>query len=75
MLAQQTPERGATPQVPLARRRMLRLIGSFTSPLAPDDYLELINPLWSTREMRGRVQGITRERSDAVSAHTTTRWQ
>ena len=24
-------------------------------PLLPDDYLHLINPLWSARELRGRV--------------------
>ena len=29
-----------------------------TSPLLPDDYLELINPLWSTRELRGRIERI-----------------
>jgi hypothetical protein len=25
-----------------------------TTPLLPDDYLKLINPLWSARELRGR---------------------
>jgi len=38
-------ERGAPPQVSDARRRVLGLIRSFTSPLLPDDYLELVNPL------------------------------
>jgi ferredoxin-NADP reductase len=33
----------------------LRLVRSFTSPLLPDDYIELINPLWSLRELRGRI--------------------
>ncbi|HXS48013.1 MAG TPA: ferredoxin reductase [Solirubrobacterales bacterium] len=60
-------ERGATPQVPAARRRMLRAVSSLFSPLLPDDYLELINPLWSTRELRGRIERIDRETPDAVT--------
>src|SRR5436309_232270 len=66
----QTPERGAIPRVPPAQRRMLRLIRTFTSPLAPDDYLELINPLWSTRELRGRVVHVhcSRTREGVVFA-------
>ena len=35
---------------------MLRAARAMTSPLLPDDYLELINPLWSSRELRGRVE-------------------
>ena len=37
------------------------------TPLLPDDYLELINPLWSTRELRGRIERIERETPDAVT--------
>lgn len=40
---------------------------SFFTPLMPDDYLELINPLWSTREMRGRIEHIKRETPDTVT--------
>src|SRR6476660_10566787 len=60
-------ERGATPQVSKVRRRVLRALRSFTSPLLPDDYLELVNPLWSTRELRGRIERIERETPDAVT--------
>ena len=60
-------ERGAVPRVPAARRRALELARSFTSPLRPDDYLELINPLWSTRELRGRVERIERETPRAAT--------
>jgi ferredoxin-NADP reductase len=35
--------------------------------LLPDDYLELINPLWSTRELRGRVERIDAETSEAAT--------
>jgi stearoyl-CoA 9-desaturase NADPH oxidoreductase len=68
-------ERGAVPQVSHARRRALRLIGSFTSPLAPDDYLELVNPLWSTRELRGRVLRVQRETPNAVSVLIKPGWE
>jgi stearoyl-CoA 9-desaturase NADPH oxidoreductase len=60
-------ERGATPKVPEARRRALRAVRSLFSPLLPDDYLELINPLWSTRELRGRIERIDRETPEAVT--------
>jgi ferredoxin-NADP reductase len=52
------PERGALPRVPALGRRALALAGSFTWPLRPDDYLELVNPLWSTRELRGRIERV-----------------
>ena len=29
--------------------------GRITTPLLPDDYLHLANPLWSARELRGRI--------------------
>lgn len=60
-------ERGAIPQVPAARRRALRAVRSLFSPLLPDDYLELIDPLWSTRELRGRIERIEPETADAAS--------
>jgi stearoyl-CoA 9-desaturase NADPH oxidoreductase len=60
-------ERGATPQVSPARRRALRAVRAFFSPLLPDDYLELINPLWSTRELRGRIERIHEETADTVT--------
>src|SRR4051794_24698135 len=40
---------------------------SLFTPLLPDDYLELINPLWSTRELRGRIEQIRRESGNAVT--------
>lgn len=52
------PERGADPNVPRLQRKVLDAVRSLTSPLLPDDYLELINPLWSTRELRGRIESI-----------------
>src|ERR671917_1299146 len=60
-------ERGPTPQFPPLRRRALHAVRSLFSPLLPDDYLELINPLWSTRELRGRVEAIEEETPDAAT--------
>lgn len=58
---------GAKPKVPAVRRRALDAVRSLFSPLLPDDYLELINPLWSTRELRGRIERVERETDDAVT--------
>jgi len=60
-------ETGASPNVPKLQRTVLRAVKAFTSPLLPDDYLELINPLWSTRELRGRIEEIRRETPDAAT--------
>src|SRR3954447_12520029 len=60
-------EQGAVPRVPRMRRRALSAVRSLFSPLLPDDYLELINPLWSTQELRGRIERIDREAGDAVT--------
>jgi ferredoxin-NADP reductase len=68
-------ERGAPPPVSDRRRRILALVRSFTSPLLPDDYLELVNPLWSTREMRGRVERIERETANAVTVTIKPGWE
>jgi stearoyl-CoA 9-desaturase NADPH oxidoreductase len=49
------------------RRRALHAVRHLFTPLLPDDYLELINPLWSTRELRGRIERIDHETPDAVT--------
>ncbi len=68
-------ERGAVPKVPETRRRAMALIRSFTSPLLPDDYLELVNPLWSTRELRGKVVRVERETPRAVTVTIKPGWE
>ncbi|QNI06990.1 ferredoxin reductase [Mycobacterium kubicae] len=60
-------ERGATPQVPRGRRLFLRAVRQLFSPLQPDDYLEMINPLWTTKELRGKVERIEQQGSEAAS--------
>jgi ferredoxin-NADP reductase/ferredoxin len=61
------PERGAPPNVHPIQRRVLRALGTLSTPLLPDDYLELVNPLWSTRELRGRIEEIRHETEDAAT--------
>ncbi|MGP4055521.1 ferredoxin reductase [Mycobacterium sp. 4D054] len=47
---------------------LLRTIaGRITTPLLPDDYLQLANPLWSARELRGRVLEVRRETVDSAT--------
>jgi ferredoxin-NADP reductase len=53
----------------------LGLIRSFTSPLLPDDYLELVNPLWSTRELRGRIERVERETPNAATVLVKPGWE
>jgi ferredoxin-NADP reductase len=53
--------------VSAVRRRALRAARGLFTPLLPDDYLELINPLWSTKELRGRIERIRREDGDAAT--------
>jgi stearoyl-CoA 9-desaturase NADPH oxidoreductase len=38
-----------------------------TTPLLPDDYLHLANPLWSARELRGRILEVRRETHDSAT--------
>ena len=38
-----------------------------TTPLLPDDYLKLANPLWSARELRGRVLEVRGETVDSAT--------
>ena len=51
------------------------MVRSFTSPLAADDYLELIDPLWSTRELKGRVVSVQRASADAVTVLIKPGWE
>ncbi len=44
-----------------------RVVGQVTTPLLPDDYLKLANPLWSARELRGRVVEVRRETADSAT--------
>lgn len=47
--------------------RVRRAGSKLTTPLHPDDYLSLLNPLWSSRELRGRVEKVIPETEDAAT--------
>ena len=60
-------ERGAVPKVHPVRRKALGAVRALFTPLLPDDYLEMVNPLWSTRELRGRVERIKHETDNSAT--------
>ena len=60
-------EVGAKPKVSSIRRKVMRAMSTFFTPLMPDDYLDMINPLWSTEELRGKVEKLERRTEDAVT--------
>lgn len=51
----------------LSWERVRKAADKLTTPLLPDDYLTLLNPLWSSRELRGRVEKVVRETEDAAT--------
>ena len=54
--------------LPRGVRRLRKVASRFTTPLLPDDYLSsLVNPLWSARELRGKVIKVVPETEDAVT--------
>ena len=57
----QVVERAATPRISEFRRRLIRATQALTSPLLPGDYVALINPLWSTRGLRGRSFALSQK--------------
>ncbi|MDO5031003.1 MAG: ferredoxin reductase [Corynebacterium sp.] len=40
------------------RTTLSRALKHLSTPLLPDDYTHLVNPLWSRRELRGRIERI-----------------
>ncbi len=45
-----------------------------TTPLLPDDYLKLLNPLWSARELRGQIVDVRRETEDSATVIIKPGW-
>ncbi|MBU3750264.1 MAG: ferredoxin reductase [Mycobacterium sp.] len=46
---------------------MRALVRPVTTPLLADDYLKLVNPLWSARELRGRIVAVRPETRDSAT--------
>lgn len=59
----------STPTVSVLRG----LVARATTPL-PDDYLKLLNPLWSARELCGLVVGVCRETEDSATVTIKPGW-
>ncbi|MFR9779699.1 ferredoxin reductase [Micromonospora sp. MS34] len=49
------------------RDRLLRLVGTVTTPVLPEDYLDLIAPLRSGVALRGRIVAVRPETRDAAT--------
>ena len=45
--------------------RLLDAAAPLTTPFLPEDYLAYVNPLWATRQPRGRVEAVIAENADA----------
>ena len=43
------------------------VVARVTTPLLPDDYLHMVNPLWSARELRGKIIAVVPETGDAAT--------
>ncbi|MEV1145998.1 ferredoxin reductase [Micromonospora sp. NPDC049799] len=52
---------------PSLRGRILRLAAAVTTPLLPDDYLDLVAPLRSGADLRGRILDVRPETADAAT--------
>ncbi len=63
-------ETASTPKVNLLRGLAARA----TTPLLPDDYLKLLNPLWSARELRGEVVDVQKETEDSATVTIKPGW-
>jgi ferredoxin-NADP reductase len=57
------PGRGADSAAGFVRSVVARM----TTPLLPDDYLHMLNPLWSARELRGKIIEVIPESGDAAT--------
>jgi ferredoxin-NADP reductase len=54
----------------LLQRALRQVAGAaewLTTPLLPDDYLALVNPLWTAREPRARIEAVRPETADAAT--------
>jgi stearoyl-CoA 9-desaturase NADPH oxidoreductase len=60
------PRPSGRPRLPL-RDRVLKLAEFVTTPLLPSDYLDLVDPLRSGADLRGRIEAILPETRDAAT--------
>jgi ferredoxin-NADP reductase len=65
---------GQGPDPTSASEVLRRLVARMTTPLLPDDYLHMVNPLWSARELRGKVVEVIPESGDAATLRIKPGW-
>jgi len=53
------------PEQKLIRERIGSVVDLFATPLTASHYVELVNPLWSSRRLQARVEDVWDETSDA----------
>ena len=63
-------ETATTPRVNMLRGLAARA----TTPLLPDDYLKLLNPLWTARELRGEIVDVRNETADSATVTIKPGW-
>jgi len=51
----------------MASTTLRGIVSRLTTPLLPDDYLQLVNALWSARELRGVVVEVVPETEQAAT--------
>ena len=49
------------------KQRAFSVVKGFTTPLLPEDFIDLVDPLKTSSVLRGRVQQVIRETEDAVT--------
>jgi len=59
-----------TPKINMIRGLAARM----TTPLLPDDYLKMLNPLWTARELRGEVVDVRKETDDTATVIIKPGW-
>lgn len=68
------PARGVETASPRNVNVVRGLLARATTPLLPDDYLQLLNPLWSARELRGEVVEVRTETPDSATVTIKPGW-
>src|SRR4051794_932400 len=61
------PRPGTGPRRVALRDRVLKLAELITTPLLPSDYLDLVDPLRSGADLRGRIEAVLPETRDAAT--------
>ena len=61
------PRPGTGPRRVALRDRVLKLAEFITTPLLPSDYLDLVDPLRSGADLRGRIEAVQHETPDAAT--------